>query len=61
MKIEAILYDIKIKMDGVEVLEAVKKNQKPEIPMVMISSHGDLKLLLLIRCVLDFDYISKPI
>jgi FixJ family two-component response regulator len=27
-------------MDGVELLEAVKKN-KPEIPIVMISGHGD--------------------
>jgi YesN/AraC family two-component response regulator len=28
------------KMDGVELLEAVKKI-KPEIPIVMISGHGD--------------------
>ncbi|WP_438964558.1 response regulator, partial [Winogradskyella sp.] len=39
---DLVLCDIKMpKMDGVEVLEAVKK-LKPEIPMVMISGHGDL-------------------
>ena len=38
---DLILCDIKMpKMDGVEVLEAVKKI-KPEIPIVMISGHGD--------------------
>jgi two-component system, NtrC family, nitrogen regulation response regulator NtrX len=40
---DLILCDIKMpKMDGVEVLEAIKKI-KPEIPMVMISGHGDLE------------------
>ena len=39
---DLVLCDIKMpKMDGVEVLEAVKKI-KPETPMVMISGHGDL-------------------
>ena len=39
---DLVLCDIKMpKMDGVEVLEAVKKI-KPEIPIVMISGHGDL-------------------
>ena len=39
---DLILCDIKMpKMDGVEVLEAVKKF-KAEIPIVMISGHGDL-------------------
>ena len=39
---DLILCDIKMpKMDGVEVLEAIKKI-KPEIPVVMISGHGDL-------------------
>ena len=39
---DLVLCDIKMpKMDGVEVLEATKK-VKPEIPMVMISGHGDL-------------------
>ena len=39
---DLVLCDIKMrKMDGVEVLEAVKK-LKPDVPMVMISGHGDL-------------------
>ncbi|MBA3986431.1 MAG: response regulator, partial [Flavobacteriales bacterium] len=41
---DLVLCDIKMpKMDGVEVLEATKKI-KPEIPMVMISGHGDLDI-----------------
>lgn len=40
---DLVLCDIKMpKLDGVEVLEAVK-NIKPEVPMVMISGHGDLE------------------
>jgi len=40
---DLIFCDIKMpKMDGVEVLEKAKKI-KPEIPMVMISGHGDLE------------------
>jgi two-component system nitrogen regulation response regulator NtrX len=40
---DLVLCDIKMpKMDGVELLEAVKKI-KPEIPIVMISGHGDME------------------
>jgi DNA-binding NtrC family response regulator len=46
-------------MDGVEVLEAVKKI-KPEIPMVMISGHGDLETAINTMRLGAFDYISKP-
>lgn len=46
-------------MDGVEVLEAVKKI-KPEIPMVMISGHGDLDTAVNTMRMGAFDYISKP-
>ena len=57
---DLILCDIKMpKMDGVEVLEAVKKN-KPEIPMVMISGHGDLETAINTMRLGAFDYISKP-
>ncbi|MDX1754112.1 DNA-binding transcriptional response regulator, NtrC family, contains REC, AAA-type ATPase, and a Fis-type DNA-binding domains [Salinimicrobium sediminis] len=57
---DLILCDIKMpKMDGVEVLEAVKK-LKPEIPMVMISGHGDLDTAVNTMRLGAFDYISKP-
>ncbi|EDM44866.1 response regulatory protein, sigma 54 related [unidentified eubacterium SCB49] len=57
---DLVLCDIKMpKMDGIEVLEAVKKI-KPEIPMVMISGHGDLDTAVNTMRLGAFDYISKP-
>jgi len=57
---DLILCDIKMpKMDGVEVLEAVKKI-KPEVPIVMISGHGDLDTAVNTMRLGAFDYISKP-
>jgi len=57
---DLVLCDIKMpKMDGEEVLEAVKKI-KPEIPMVMISGHGDLETAVNTMRLGAFDYISKP-
>jgi two-component system nitrogen regulation response regulator NtrX len=57
---DLVLCDIKMpKMDGVEVLEEVKKI-KPEIPMVMISGHGDMETAIHTMRLGAFDYISKP-
>lgn len=57
---DLVLCDIKMpKMDGVEVLEASKKI-KPEIPLVMISGHGDLETAVNTMKLGAFDYISKP-
>lgn len=57
---DLVLCDIKMpKMDGVELLEAVKKI-KPEIPMVMISGHGDMDTAIQTMKLGAFDYISKP-
>ena len=57
---DLVLCDIKMpKMDGVEVLEATKK-LKPEIPIVMISGHGDLDTAINTMRLGAFDYISKP-
>lgn len=57
---DLVLCDIKMpKMDGVEVLEAVKKI-KPEVPVVMISGHGDLETAINTMRLGAFDYISKP-
>jgi len=57
---DLVLCDIKMpKMDGVEVLTAIKKI-KPEIPIVMISGHGDLDTAVETMRQGAFDYISKP-
>ena len=57
---DLILCDIKMpKMDGVEVLEKTQKI-KPEIPMLMISGHGDLDTAVNTMRMGAFDYISKP-
>ena len=57
---DLILCDIKMpKMDGIEVLMASKKI-KPEIPIVMISGHGDLDTAVNAMRLDAFDYISKP-
>ncbi|MDX1719695.1 MAG: response regulator, partial [Salegentibacter mishustinae] len=57
---DLVLCDIKMpKMDGVEVLEAIMKI-KPEIPVVMISGHGDLETAVNTMKLGAFDYISKP-
>ncbi len=57
---DLILCDIKMpKMDGVEVLEKVRE-LKPEIPVIMISGHGDLDTAVNTMRLGAFDYISKP-
>ena len=57
---DLVLCDIKMpKMDGEEVLVAVKKI-KPEIPIVMISGHGDMETAIQTMRLGAFDYISKP-
>jgi two-component system nitrogen regulation response regulator NtrX len=57
---DLILCDIKMpKMDGIEVLTQIKKI-KPEIPVVMISGHGDLDTAVHSMRLGAFDYISKP-
>ena len=57
---DLVLCDIKMpKMDGIEVLEFAKKI-KPEIPIVMISGHGDLDTAVDSMRKGAYDYISKP-
>lgn len=57
---DLVFCDIKMpKMDGVEVLEKAKKI-KPEIPIVMISGHGDIETAVNTMRLGAFDYISKP-
>ncbi|MGX1023969.1 sigma-54-dependent transcriptional regulator [Psychroflexus sp. MBR-150] len=57
---DLVLCDIKMpKMDGIEVLEKTKA-EKPELPIVMISGHGDLETAVETMRKGAFDYISKP-
>ena len=57
---DLVICDIKMpKMDGVEVLQATQKI-KPEIPLIMISGHGDLETAVNTMRIGAFDYISKP-
>src|SRR6187402_1586731 len=57
---DLVLCDIKMpKMDGVELLEAVKKIDT-ELPIVMISGHGDMETAINTMRLGAFDYISKP-
>ena len=48
------------KVDGIEVLAYVKENN-PDVPVIMISGHGDLDLA--VDCMKKgaYDYISKPL
>ncbi|MGB0837184.1 MAG: sigma-54-dependent transcriptional regulator [Flavobacteriaceae bacterium] len=57
---DLVMSDIKMpKMDGVEVLTKIKEI-KPEIPVVMISGHGDLDTAVNTMRMGAYDYISKP-
>ncbi len=57
---DLVLCDIKMpKMDGQEVLQEARK-EKPEIPFIMISGHGDLDTAVQTMRLGAFDYISKP-
>jgi len=57
---DLVLCDIKMpKVDGVEVLEKATVI-KPDLPIVMISGHGDLETAVETMRKGAFDYISKP-
>jgi DNA-binding NtrC family response regulator len=57
---DVILCDVKMPgIDGVELLEKVQAF-KPEIPMVMISGHGNLEMAIDSTKKGAFDFITKP-
>ena len=57
---DLVLCDIKMpKMDGIEVLQNIK-SRKPDLPVIMISGHGDLETAVGTMRMGAFDYISKP-
>ncbi len=57
---DLVLCDIKMpKMDGIEVLQNIKIRQ-PDLPVIMLSGHGDLETAVETMRIGAFDYISKP-
>lgn len=57
---DCVLCDIKMpKMDGMELLEKIR-SIKPEIPVVMISGHGNIETAVEAVKKGAYDYIAKP-
>lgn len=59
-RIDLTILDIKMQgMDGIEVLEKIKKI-KPELPVIMISGHGTIKIAVEATKLGAFDFLEKP-
>ncbi len=59
-KVDLMILDIKMKgMDGIEVLEKVKEIDA-DLPVIMISGHGTIKIAVEATKIGAFDFIEKP-
>jgi two-component system, NtrC family, nitrogen regulation response regulator NtrX len=58
--VDLLLLDVKLPgLDGLEVLQQVKA-ARPELPVVMISGHGDLETAVLAVRAGAYDFLQKP-
>lgn len=58
--VNLVMLDIKMKgMDGLEVLEEIKKRKK-DLPVIMISGHGTIKIAVEATKVGAYDFLEKP-
>src|SRR6056297_2091174 len=59
-RVDLVMLDIKMKgMDGIEVLSEIKKREK-NLPVIMISGHGTIKIAVEATKSGAYDFLEKP-